>query len=254
MIKFENVTKTYKQKDATLNALKNVSFDIKDDEIFGIIGMSGAGKSTLLRLLATLEAPSEGNIIVDDIDEDGFNKPINVTSLKGKALRKYRANIGVVFQGFNLLKQINVFENIAFPLRVQKWSKERINERVTELLELVGLQGFEKHYPSTLSGGQAQRVAIARALATSPRYLLLDEITSALDPIMTRQVIEFLKKVQKETQVTMILITHEMNVVRKLTDRVIVLYQGEIVERGNTKEVFENPRHEITKLLLGEEE
>lgn len=254
MIKFENVTKTYKQKDVELNALKNVSFDIKDDEIFGIIGMSGAGKSTLLRLLATLETPTEGNIYVDDVDEDGFNKSINVTSLKGKELRKYRANIGVVFQGFNLLKQINVFENIAFPLKVQKWDKEKIKERVTELLDLVGLKGFENHYPSTLSGGQAQRVAIARALATSPRYLLLDEITSALDPIMTRQVIEFLKKIQKETQVTMILITHEMNVVKKLADRVIVLYQGQIVERGNTKEVFENPQHEITKLLLGEED
>jgi len=244
MINITDLIKTYHQEKDDLHALNDISFEIKDNTIFGVIGMSGAGKSTLLRILATLEAPTSGSVLVDNND---------IYKLTNKELRKYRSNIGVVFQGYNLLKKENVYNNIAFPLKIQKVDKKEIDKRVHELLKLVHLEEYKDSYPVKLSGGQCQRVAIARALATSPKYLLLDELTSALDPITTRQVITLLKDIQEKTKVTMILITHEMSVVKALADEVIVLNEGRIIEKGLVKVVLTNPKEEITKLLLGKE-
>lgn len=239
MISIKNITKTF---NTSLHALNNVSVDIEDGSIFGVIGLSGAGKSTFLRSIALLEKVDCGSIIIDNEDLTKFTK---------KEIYNFRQHIGVVFQGYNLLMQRNVFENIAIPLKIRKLSKEEINKKVSELISLVGLNGKELEYPCKLSGGQCQRVAIARALATNPKILLLDEFTSALDPITTKQVIELIKKINKDYQMTIIIITHEMNIAASICDAVMVLNYGEVVEWGKISDVIDNPVNDVTKLLLG---
>lgn len=241
MICIKNLTKTFEDG---LNALNNVNLTIEDSDVFGIIGLSGAGKSTLFRSIVLLEKVSSGEIIIDGTD---------ITKLQGEEARNYLSNIGVVFQGYNLLYQRNVFENIALPLRIRKESKEYINDKVNRLIKLVGLEGKEKNFISNLSGGQIQRVAIARALATDPKILLLDEFTSALDPLTTKQILNLIKDIHNELKLTVVVITHEMSVVRTLCKNVAVLNYGVIEELGTVDEVLNNPQKDITKLLLGKE-
>jgi D-methionine transport system ATP-binding protein len=243
MIKIENVYKTFSLKNnENLHALKGVTFEVGKNSIFGIIGLSGAGKSTLLRSIISLEKIDSGRIIINGVD---------VSKLKEKELRTYRKNIGVVFQGFNLLYQRNVEKNIALPLEIAGWQKARIEKRVQHLIEATGLKGKEKVYPSQLSGGQKQRVAIARALALNPQLLLLDEITSALDPKTTNQILKLLLDIREKFSVTILLITHEIAVVSTICDEVAVLDYGQIVEIGKARLILENPKSRITKMLLG---
>lgn len=246
MIKVIDASKKYKLKNGELIALEKVSLEVKENEIFAVIGMSGAGKSTLLRSLAGLEILDEGTIIINGMD---------ISKLQGSKLRDFKKNIGVVFQGFTLLNQQSVFENIAFPLRIAKVKNEIIKKRVKELLELVDLKDKENSYPSQLSGGQRQRVAIARAIATNPKVLLLDELTSALDPFTTKAILKLLKKINQEQNVTIFLITHHMGVVKKVADKVALIHQGRIIEQGTKEEVLLNPKNEITKeIVKGEED
>lgn len=246
MIKVIDASKKYKLKNGELIALDKVSLEVKENEIFAVIGMSGAGKSTLLRSLAGLEIIDEGTIIINGMD---------ISKLQGSKLRDFKKNIGVVFQGFTLLNQQSVFENIAFPLRIAKVKIEIIKKRVKELLELVDLKDKENSYPSQLSGGQRQRVAIARAIATNPKVLLLDELTSALDPFTTKAILKLLKKINQEQNVTIFLITHHMGVVKKLADKVALIHQGRIIEQGTKEEVLLHPKNEITKeIVKGEED
>lgn len=243
MVKILNVSKSFIQtNNENLHALQDVSLEIKKNSIFGIIGLSGAGKSTLLRSIIALEKVDEGKILIDGVD---------ITFLKGAELRSFLKNIGVVFQGYNLLYQKTVEKNIAFPLEIIGWKKEDIRKRVEYLLEVTGLAGKAKAYPAQLSGGQKQRVAIARALALNPKLLLLDEVTSALDPKTTKQILKLLSEIRDKFQVTMLIITHEMAVVSSVCDEVAVLDYGKIVEQGSAKEIMENPKSAITKMLLG---
>ncbi len=245
MLEINNLTKTFRQNNEDFHALKDVSFDVKDGEIFGVIGLSGAGKSTLLRIIASLTDYESGSVIIDNV---------NPKTLNANQLRQFRSHIGVVFQGYNLLMQQNVFDNIAFPLYLQKKDKTFIKQKVDDIISLVGLSGKEYSYPSTLSGGQRQRVAIARALVADTKLLLLDEVTSALDPITTTQILNMLVNINQKRNVTMLLITHEMSVVSRICDRVAVLNYGVVEEIGNSKEVLTKPQKEITKLLLGQVE
>lgn len=246
MIKIVNLTKIYNKgkRDETV-ALQDVNLQIKKGEIFGIIGMSGAGKSTLLRCLAMLEEPTSGEI---ELDGKALSR------LNSQEKRAAHRQMGVVFQGYNLLMQRNVSQNIAFPLKLAKLSKQEVDERVTELLRLVGLEEKARAYPSQLSGGQKQRVALARALATNPKVLLCDEPTSALDSLTTKSVLALLKDINKKLGVTIIIITHEIGVVKAICDHVAVIDASQFVEIGPKKEIFANPKSDITKLLLGHEE
>jgi D-methionine transport system ATP-binding protein len=216
---------------------------IEAGDVFGIIGVSGAGKSTLARCVNLLEHPTSGQVIVDGRD---------VTHLTGRDLLDLRASIGFVFQDFNLFSQRTALENVTFPLEVRKDSKERRYARGQELLELVGLLDKATAYPAQLSGGQQQRVSIARALANHPRYLLWDEATSALDTLTTNSILGLLRDINRELTVTMLVITHEMSVVRKVCNKVAVLDKGRIVEQGSVQEVFTKPQQAVTKELLGE--
>lgn len=246
MVEIMNVSKSFNLiNNDNLHALKDVTLKIDDGDIFGIIGLSGAGKSTLLRSIINLEKIDKGIIEIDGVDISKLNK---------KDLRSYRRNIGVVFQGYNLLYQKNIEKNIALPLEINGCSKEYIKERVNYLINVVGLAGKEKAYPSQLSGGQKQRVAIARALALNPKLLLLDEITSALDPLTTKQILKLLLDIKKEFNITIILITHEIAVVSLICNKVAVLNYGEIVETGDTIEVLGNPKSMVTRMLLGKED
>ncbi len=245
MIKLENVSKSFSLvNNENLDALKNVSLHIKEGTIFGVIGLSGAGKSTLLRSIVNLEKIDEGRILIDNVD---------ISKLEDKQFREFRKNIGVVFQGYNLLYQKNVEKNIALPLEIAKYSKEDIKKRVEYLIDIVGLKGKEKAYPAQLSGGQCQRVAIARALALNPKILLLDEITSALDPLTTKQILKLLLEIKEKFQVTILIITHEIGVVNLICDEVSVLNYGKVVETGISKDILENPQSMITKMLLAKE-
>ncbi|BCB05183.1 methionine ABC transporter ATP-binding protein [Bacillus sp. KH172YL63] len=238
MIRVQNVTKVFETKDGPFNALKNVSFEVKKGEIYGVIGFSGAGKSTLVRCLNFLEKPSSGDIFIEG------------RSLKDQSaidLRKERHRIGMIFQHFNLFQSRTVAGNIAYPLKLAKWPKERISERVKELLAFVGLEDKAKHYPDELSGGQKQRVGIARALATSPSILLCDEATSALDPQTTESILNLLKRINGEYGITIVMITHEMGVIREICDKVAVMENGEIVEEGSVFDIFSNPQTSTTK-------
>lgn len=244
MLYVASVIKKYRGiKDGHFTALNEVSFEVKAGEIFGVIGLSGAGKSTLLRSIIGLESLDAGHIQIDGVE---------LASLKGDERRRFLSSIGVVFQGYHLFMQKNVFDNIAFPLRLAHYNEYDTRMRVQELLAVVGLVDKADAYPSQLSGGQRQRVAIARALALQPKLLLLDELTSALDPLTTKQILQLLKNIQRQFKVTIFLITHEMAVVRALCDHVAVLDQGRIVETGTVHELLTSPQTEVTRLLLGE--
>ncbi|NQD67852.1 methionine ABC transporter ATP-binding protein [Bacillus haikouensis] len=238
MIRVQNVTKVFETKDGPFTALKNVSFQVEKGEIYGVIGFSGAGKSTLVRCLNYLEKPTSGEILIED------------RSLKEQSaadLRKERHRIGMIFQHFNLFQSRTVSGNIAYPLKLAKWPKEKIEQRVKELLAFVGLEDKAKHYPDELSGGQKQRVGIARALATSPSILLCDEATSALDPQTTESILNLLKRINAEYGITIVMITHEMQVIREICDKVAVMENGEIVEEGSVFDIFSNPQTPTTK-------
>jgi D-methionine transport system ATP-binding protein len=267
MIEIRDLTKEFKSgKNKKLTVLKNINLEIKDGDIYGIIGMSGAGKSTLIRCINLLEKPTIGEIMIDGMD---------ITTKTGRELSAIRKNIGMIFQNFNLLMQKNVRKNIAFGLEIirtkdfivpdmreieyrqlsyikkRKVKKAAIAKRVDELLTLVDLKEKEFYYPAKLSGGQRQRVAIARALATRPSILLCDEATSALDSMTTDSILKLLKKINEETKVTIIVITHEMNVVQKICNKVAVLDKAEVVAMGDTKEVFTNSTSEVVRNLVG---
>lgn len=241
MIVLEHISKTFQSKSNSICALDDVSLHIKSKEIFGIIGYSGAGKSTLLRCINLLEKPTSGVVKVNGKE---------LTSLSEKQLRKERKKIGMIFQHFYLMNRRTVFDNIAFPLIDEKLSKEEIERKVNSLLTLVDLQDKKNAYPSQLSGGQKQRVAIARALANDPRVLLCDEATSALDPQTTKSILRLLQRVNKELGVTIVLITHEMTVVKEICDRVAVMEKGKIVEKGDIISIFSNPLKDITKSFI----
>ena len=245
LIEISQLTKIFTEANPPVVALEDVSLTIDRGDIFGIIGMSGAGKSTLLRCLSMLEVPTSGSVTLAGVD---------TATLKGKELIAARRNMGVVFQGYNLLLQKSVKDNIAFPLALEKMPKAQREQRVDELLALVGLADKKDAFPSQLSGGQKQRVAIARALATKPEMLLCDEPTSALDSFTTRAVLDLLKEINKTLGVTIVIITHEMSVVKALCNRVAVIDASHFVESGRTKDVFAAPQSDISKLLLGVEE
>lgn len=241
MIEFKDVSKTFKLGKREIHAVQNVSLSISQGEIFGIIGFSGAGKSTLLRLVNMLERPTTGSVFIRETD---------VSKLTAKELRKQRSNIGMIFQNFNLFNSRNVSGNIAYPLRIAGYTKGEIKERVTELLQFVGLTDKAKDYPEQLSGGQKQRVGIARALASSPDILICDEATSALDPDTTQDILRLLKKVNRELGITILLITHEMNVIQSICDKVAVMEDGAVIETGEVFEVFTNPQHQTTQRFI----
>ncbi len=245
MIEIKHLSKTFSTRKNEVHALKDIDITIDRGDIFGIIGISGAGKSTLLRCLSGLETPTGGDIAIEGR---------SIIGIKGSELTRIRREMGVVFQGYNLLMQKTVAENIAFPLRINGYSKQDIDSRVKELLKIVDLEDKWKSYPSQLSGGQKQRVAIARALATQPKILLCDEPTSALDPLTTKQVLGLLQEINEKLSVTVIIITHEIGVVRRICNRLAVIAEGTIAESGDVKEVFASPKAEATRLLLGYEE
>lgn len=241
MIEIRNITKTFHLEKGDIQACKNVNLNIKTGEIFGVIGYSGAGKSTLVRIINQLEKQSSGDIIIDGQKLNG---------LSDKELRQKRMKIGMIFQHFNLLWSRTVQKNIELPLEIAGVDKETRVKRAKELIQLVGLEGREKAYPSELSGGQKQRVGIARALANNPSLLLCDEATSALDPDTTEQILDLLKQINKDIGITIIMITHQMEVVQKICHRIAVMSNGEVVEEGKVKDIFENPRHDVTKRFV----
>ncbi|TKD69321.1 methionine ABC transporter ATP-binding protein [Pseudalkalibacillus hwajinpoensis] len=238
MIELKGINKTFFAKSGKVEAVKNVNLSIEKGEIFGVIGYSGAGKSTLIRMLNLLERPTDGTVTVAGN---------NLSSLNEKKLRLARQDIGMIFQHFNILWSRTVRDNIAFPLEISGVSKEKRKKRVDELIQLVGLEGREDAYPSQLSGGQKQRVGIARALANNPKVLLCDEATSALDPKTTDSILELLTEINKKLGLTIVLITHEMHVIRKICHRVAVMENGNVVEEGSVLEVFHHPKEPITK-------
>ena len=232
-IEFKNVSKVFKQGKKEIHALRDVTTEIPAGSIVGIIGYSGAGKSTLVRQINGLDRPTSGEILLDGQD---------IVQMKESQIRKLRTNIGMIFQQFNLFTSRKVAGNIAYPLKMQGISKEERTKRVQELLDFVGLSDKGNSYPEQLSGGQKQRVGIARALATNPSLLLADEATSALDPSTTQDVLGLLRRVNEEFGITIVVITHEMEVVRSIADSVVVMEQGRIVEQGSVYEVFSNPK------------
>lgn len=237
MIRFENVSKTFRGNGKQVEAVKEVSLHIKKGEIFGIIGYSGAGKSTLVRCINLLERPDRGRIWIGDTE---------ITALKGKSLRKQRRKIGMIFQQFHLFASRNVYENVAYPLKHQGLTRQEIKKRVEELLNLVGLEDKASAYPSHLSGGQKQRAAIARALANEPDILLCDEATSALDPKTTTAILRLLQEVNRKLGVTIVVITHEMQVVKEICGRVAVMEGDSVVEEGEVFDIFSDPHEKIT--------
>lgn len=241
MVTIDNVSKIFGKGKKEVAAVKNVSLTVKKGEIFAIIGYSGAGKSTLVRLINGLESTTSGTLTVD-----GFE----ISGKRDLELQKVRTNIGMIFQQFNLMNSRTVAQNVEFPLKVAGWGKGERTKRVQEMLEFVGLADRAKYYPSQLSGGQKQRVGIARALATKPSLLLADEATSALDPETTHEVLELLKEVNRELGITVIVITHEMDVVSSIADRVAVMEEGRVVETGSVYEVFSNPQTEVAQRFV----
>ncbi|GII97809.1 D-methionine transport system ATP-binding protein [Sediminihabitans luteus] len=240
IIRFRDVTKVFRT-GSEVRAVDGVTLDVLAGEVFGVIGYSGAGKSTLVRLVNALETATSGTIEVDGT---------TVTDLPEARLRPVRARIGMIFQQFNLLGSRTVAGNVAYPLRVAGWPRARREARVAELLEFVGIADKARSYPSRLSGGQKQRVGIARALAADPRILLADEATSALDPETTQDVLALLRRVNRELGVTVVIITHEMDVVRTTCDRVAVMEHGKVVETGDVYDVFANPRQPVTRRFV----
>ncbi|MFC3417939.1 methionine ABC transporter ATP-binding protein [Salinicoccus hispanicus] len=237
-IVLEDVSKTYEVKGRKVEALKRLSLTVEEGEIFGIIGFSGAGKSTLLRLINLLEQPSSGSVSVNGTE---------LGALSGEKLRTKRKKIGMIFQQFNLIESKTVYQNIEFVLKASKYEKKEVKSRIEELLALVGLSDKADSYPGNLSGGQKQRVGIARALANHPEVLLCDEATSALDPDTTKTILKLLKKINRELGITIVLITHEMEVIKEIADRVGVMTAGEIVEESDVYSIFSHPGHAVTK-------
>ena len=241
MIKISQVEKIYDGAAGKVHALKGINLEIAKGEIYGIIGLSGAGKSTLVRCINMLERPTSGSVIVDGQD---------MTKLSESELRDARKNIGMIFQHFNLLSSATVYDNVAFPLTLSNTPKDEIAKKVEPLLELVGLKDKAKQYPAQLSGGQKQRVGIARALASNPKILLCDEATSALDPQTTKSILALIKDINKKFALTVVVITHEMQVIKEICDKVAVISNGVIAEKGTVLDVFTNPQHEITKEFI----
>lgn len=246
MIKIENLSKSYHHKKTTNKVLDNVSLEVEAGQVYGIIGKSGAGKSTLLKCLNLLEKPDSGKVIIDGVD---------LTQISAEELRKERQQIGIIFQHFNLLNSKTIFANVALPLQLQgNHSKAEIKQSANEMLELVGLSDFANKYPASLSGGQKQRVGIARALITKPKLLLSDEATSALDPQTTSSILELLLEINQKLNITIFLITHELEVVRKICDKVAVIDGGRIIEQGNAFDILLHPKQPLTRKLIIEEE
>ena len=241
IIELKNITKTFVQDGKTFNAVENASVSIEKGDIFGIIGFSGAGKSTLVRAINLLGRPTSGTVTVKGKD---------FLSLSQKELREERKKIGMIFQHFNLMKSRNVFDNVAFPLKRSGLTKKQIAEKVHSLLELVEINDKSENFPSQLSGGQKQRVAIARALANEPDILLCDEATSALDPTTTKSILKLLKKLKDQLGLTIVIITHQMEVIKEICDKVAVMEKGRIVEQGDVFSIFANPQDEVTKRFI----
>lgn len=241
MIEFKHITKVFKAKHQHIDAIQDFSLEIQKGEIFGIIGSSGAGKSTLVRLVNQLTKQTEGEVWVDGK---------NIQSLSKDELRKHRMKTGMIFQHFNLLWSRTVEQNIAFALEIAKVDKETINKRVKELVQLVGLEGREKSYPSELSGGQKQRVGIARALANNPKILLCDEATSALDPQTTDSILNLIVDINRKLNITILVITHQMEVAQKMCHRIAVMSDGKLVELASVQDIFQNPQHSVTKQFV----
>jgi len=240
MIKLNNITKIFTLSDKKLTALDNVSLHVPKGQICGVIGASGAGKSTLIRCVNLLERPTHGAVLIDDVD---------LTQLSEAELVKTRRQIGMIFQHFNLLTSRTVFENVALPLELENKSKAEIQEKTTALLAL-GLGDKHNVYPANLSGGQKQRVAIARALASDPKVLLCDEATSALDPATTQSILKLLKEINRTLGITILLITHEMEVVKRICDQVAVIDKGRLIEQGTVSEIFSNPKTELAQEFI----
>jgi len=242
MIRFEHVSKTFQTKNGPFDALKDVSFEIEKGDIYGVIGYSGAGKSTLIRMVNALETPTSGNVWVEEKD---------IGTLNRKELRNLRKGIGMIFQQFNLLESKTIYDNVAIALKLNGVSKKDMEKRVTELLDFVELSDKKYSYPGQLSGGQKQRVGIARALANNPSILLCDEATSALDPKTTDSILELLKKINEMLHITIVIITHEMNVIQKICNKVAVMDYGQVVETGSVIQVFSDPRSDIARRFVG---
>ncbi|MCB2294397.1 ATP-binding cassette domain-containing protein [Clostridium algoriphilum] len=238
MIELQDVCKTFNSKGVIVHALKGINIKIKKGDIFGVIGFSGAGKSTLVRVVNFLEKPTLGKVLIDGKD---------LALLSNKDLRTVRKQVGMIFQHFNLLNSKTVFDNVAIPLVLSHVPRKQISERVNELLSFVGLESKMQSYPDELSGGEKQRVGIARALATNPFILLCDEATSALDPQTTQSILQLLKRINKKYNITILVITHEMNVIQEICNSVAVMESGEIIEQGNVLEVFGNPKEPTTQ-------
>lgn len=243
-ILIQDVSKTFETKDGSVQALKHVSLSIETGDIYGIIGMSGAGKSTLVRCMNFLEVPSEGKVLIDGKSLSEFSP---------KELRKEREKIGMIFQHFNLLMQKNVLENVCFPLYIQGKKKAEARAKALELLEIVGLADRAKAYPAQLSGGQKQRVAIARAMASDPQILLCDEATSALDPQTTSSILELLQDINQKFGITIVIITHQMSVVREICTHVAIMKDGEVKEQGLVEEIFSHPKSQVAKELISKD-
>ena len=240
-IELRHVSKHFQQKDGEVHALKDINLSIEKSDIYGIIGMSGAGKSTLVRCLNYLERPTDGSVVIDGK---------NLNDLSEKELRNERRNISMIFQHFNLLMQKNVINNVCFPLRLRKVKKKEAIKKAYELLDLVGLKEKAKASPSKLSGGQKQRVAIARALASDPKILLCDEATSALDPQTTHAILDLIRQIQQKMNLTVVMITHQMEVVRDACSQVAVINDGQVVEQGSVEKIFMEPQSDVTKDFL----
>lgn len=241
MIELKHITKIFHTQKGDIHACQDVNLTVQDGEIFGVIGYSGAGKSTLVRIINQLEKQTSGEVIIDGE---------NIEKFSAADLRKKRTKIGMIFQHFNLLWSRTVQKNIELPLEIAGVDKETRKQKAKELIDLVGLQGRENAYPSELSGGQKQRVGIARALANDPTILLCDEATSALDPDTTEQILDLLKKINKQLGITIVMITHQMEVVQKICHRIAVMSEGQVVEEGRVKDIFEHPTHNITKRFV----
>lgn len=241
MIRFENVSVRFKRDKLEFTAVDQVSLEIAKGKFYGIVGPSGAGKSTLVRTVNLLQRPSSGRVFIDNQD---------ITACKDKDLQQLRLNIGMIFQHFNLIKNASVFSNIAFALQASNTPKEKIADKVYELLDLVGLDSKAQLFPNQLSGGQKQRVAIARALANHPQILLCDEATSALDPDNTKEVVQALKRIKNAYPITVLFITHQMEVAKSLFDEIAVMEKGKVVEAGTSYDIFSHPKAQATRNLI----
>ena len=240
-IEVKHLYKTFEQKELKVEALKNINITIESGDIYGIIGMSGAGKSTLVRCLNYLEKPTDGQVLIEGRD---------LGSLSENELRKHRSDIAMIFQHFNLLMQKSVIDNICFPLQLAGVKKAEAKKRAKELLKTVGLEEKEKAYPAQLSGGQKQRVAIARALASNPKILLCDEATSALDPQTTASILSLLKEINEQLGITIVIITHQMSVIREICNKVAIMEHGELVEEGLVEDIFSHPKSRAARELI----